>query len=99
MRASFPRTNALCLLAEARGPRPEARIALLRLRADAARGRAALITLAERRRALRRRPVRPLLRLHRLPGLALQRVVADLPRGVDRLVDVADLELAAAVGV
>src|SRR6185436_3658058 len=60
---------------------------------------AALEALAERARALRGGAVGPGLGLHAALGLALDRVVADLGRRVERLVDVADLELVAALRV
>src|SRR5207249_3338100 len=59
----------------------------------------AAIAALERCFPLRGRAVRELLGLHVALCLLLQRVVADLRRGVERLVDIAGLDDAAAVGV
>src|SRR5437868_4356851 len=66
--------------------------------AQAAGGGAAVVAAAERAHALRRAAVREGLGLDVAGRAALDRVVADLRCGVERLVYVADLDQAARVG-
>src|SRR5580765_5126492 len=69
-----------------------------RVLADTARRGAAVVAAAERAGALRGAAVREGLGLHVAGRLALDRVVTDLRRGVEGLVDVAHLDQPALVG-